>query len=70
MIFIPFWKKVLIEFFGLEETKYLKRKELKKKVYTAHEKNLIELTDKDIENLDENIPLKLRKYLPSTFSFY
>ena len=67
--FIPIGQKVWIEFWGLEETKYLKRKELKKKFYTAHNKNLIELTDKDIENLDDNMPIKLRKYLPPTFSF-
>ena len=45
------------------------RKEVKKKFYKAHKKNLIELTDKDIENLDDNMPIKLRKYLPPTFSF-
>ena len=67
--FIPIGQKVWIEFWGLDETKYLKRKELKKKFYQAHKKNLIELTDKDIENLDDNMPIKLRKYLPPTFSF-
>ena len=67
--FIPIGQKVWIEFWGLEETKYLKRKELKKRFYIANKKNLIELTDKDIENLDDNMPIKLRKYLPPTFSF-
>src|SRR3989344_6089574 len=67
--FIPIGQKVWIEFWGLEETKYLKRKELKKKFYIANKKNLIELTEKDIENLDDNMPIKLRKYLPPTFSF-
>jgi hypothetical protein len=67
--FIPIGQKVWIEFWGLEETKYLKRKELKQKFYAAHNKNLINLTDKDIENLDDNMPIKLRKYLPPTFSF-
>jgi len=67
--FIPIGQKVWIEFWGLEETKYLKRKTLKKKFYEAHKKNLIELTDKDIENLDDIMPIKLRKFLPPTFSF-
>jgi hypothetical protein len=67
--FIPIGQKVWVEFWGLEETKYLKRKELKKKFYKAHNKNLIELTDKDIENLDDIMPIKLRKFLPPTFSF-
>lgn len=67
--FIPIGQKVWIEYWGLEETAYIKRKELKKKFYAAHNKNLIELTDKDIENLDDSMPVKLRKFLPPTFSF-
>ena len=67
--FIPLGQKVWIEFWGLEEEKYLKRKELKRKFYEQNKKNLIELTDKDIENLDDVMPRKLRPYLPPTFSF-
>ena len=67
--FIPIGQKVWIEFWGLEETKYIKRKELKKQFYQTNKKNLIELTDKDIENLDDVMPIKLRKFLPPTFSF-
>jgi len=67
--FIPIGKKLWIEYWGLEEKKYLKRKELKKKLYKKYDKNLIDLTDKDIENLDDILPLKLRPYLPSNFSF-
>ncbi len=67
--FIPIGQKVWIEFWGLQETKYLNRKELKKKFYTAHQKNLIELNDKEIENLDDIMPLKLRPFLPPAFSF-
>lgn len=67
--FIPIGQKVWIEFWGLEEEKYLKRKELKRKFYNQNKKNLIELTDKDIENLDDVMPIKLRPYLPPTFSF-
>ncbi len=67
--FIPLGQKVWIEFWGLEEEKYLKRKELKRRFYEQNKKNLIELTDKDIENLDDVMPRKLRPYLPPTFSF-
>ena len=67
--FIPLGQKVWIEFWGLEKEKYLKRKELKKKFYSQNNKNLIELSDKDIEKLDDIMPIKLRPFLPSTFSF-
>lgn len=66
--FIPIGK-VWIEYWGLEDEKYLKRKELKKELYKKYDKNLIDLTDKDIEKLDDILPLKLRPYLPSNFSF-
>ena len=66
--FIPIGK-VWIEYWGLEDEKYLKRKKLKKELYRKYDKNLIELTDKDIEKLDDILPLKLRPYLPSNFSF-
>lgn len=67
--FIPLGQKIWIEFWGLEKEKYLKRKELKRRFYEQNKKNLIELTDKDIENLDDVMPRKLRPYLPPTFSF-
>jgi hypothetical protein len=67
--FIPLGQKVWIEFWGLEEEKYVKRKEVKKGFYKKHGKNLIELGEKDIENLDDILPVKLRPFLPSTFSF-
>lgn len=67
--FIPIGQKVWIEFWGMDEEKYIKRKELKKKYYKDNNKNLIELTDKDIEQLDDMMPIKLRPYLPATFSF-
>ena len=44
--FIPMGK-VWIEYWGLEDEKYLKRKDLKKELYEKNKKNLIELTDKD-----------------------
>ena len=67
--FIPIGQKVWIEYWGLDEEKYLKRKEIKKNFYKKYEKNLIELENKDIENLDDMMPIKLRPYLPPTFSF-
>jgi len=67
--FIPYGQNVYIEYWGIDEEKYLKRKELKKIYYKKNAKNLIELTDKDIEKLDDVMPIKLRPYLPSTFSF-
>lgn len=68
--FIPIWKKVYIEYWWLEEdTKYKERKELKIKFYKEKHKNLIELTDKDIENLDDIMPVRLRPFLPSSFNF-
>jgi len=41
----------------------------KKQFYEKDQKKLIELTDKDIENLDDVMPIKLRPFLPPTFSF-
>jgi len=67
--FIPIGRKVWIEYWGLEEVKYLKRKELKKRFYEKNQKHLIELNDKDVEQLDDILPIKLRGYLPETFSF-
>jgi len=67
--FIPIGQKVWIEFWGLDELKYNKRKEIKKSFYKKNKKNLIELTDKDVENLDDIMPIKLRPFLPPTFSF-
>ncbi len=58
-----------IEFWGLDELQYNKRKEIKKSFYKKYKKNLIELTDKDVENLDDIMPIKLRPYLPPTSSF-
>jgi len=67
--FIPLGQKVWIEFWGLDEEKYNKRKILKKQFYKKNKKNLIELNDKDIERLDDVMPIKLRPFLPPTFSF-
>jgi hypothetical protein len=66
--FIPLGK-VWIEYWGLEESKYKKRKETKKKIYAKHDMKLIELTDKDIEKIDDVMPIKLRPFFPNDFSF-
>ena len=67
--FIPLGQKVWIEFWGTDEERYAKRKILKKQFYQKNKKNLIELNDKDIERLDDVMPIKLRPFLPPTFSF-
>ncbi|MBA7569935.1 hypothetical protein ES708_11677 [subsurface metagenome] len=61
--------KVWIEYWGFQDKKYLKRKELKKELYKKYDRKLIELTDKDIETLDDILPVKLRPYFPDDFSF-
>jgi len=61
--------KIWIEYWGLQDKEYLKRKELKKELYEKYDKNLLELTDKDIANLDDILPKKLHPYFPSGFNF-
>jgi hypothetical protein len=61
--------KVWIEYWGLEDEKYINRKKMKKSIYERNNMKLIELSDKDIENLDDIMPLKLRSHLPKNFSF-
>ena len=67
--FLPYDKKVWIEFWGLDDEKYIARKELKKKFYTQNNKILIEISEKDIELLDDILPKKLMPYLPKDFNF-
>ena len=56
-------KKIYVEFWGLEENKdYAARKKEKLEIYSKHKFNLIELNDFDVENLDEKLASKLRKY--------
>ena len=66
--FLPYDKKVWIEFWGLDDEKYIARKELKKKFYTQNNKILIEISEKDIEILDDILPKKLMPYLPKDFN--
>lgn len=68
--FIPIGKKVYIEYWGLEgSSDYDERRNEKIRLYTENKKNLIELREKDIENLDDTLPVLLRPFLPETFSF-
>ncbi len=56
-------KAVYIEFWGLEnDPKYSKRKKVKKNIYNKYELNLIEISDKHIENLDDHLPRMLLKF--------
>ena len=55
--------KVYIEFWGLEnEPNYVKRKEIKKSIYQKYNFKLIELTDKEVFNLDDILPRMLLKF--------
>lgn len=62
--YIPSWngrpQGVYIEYWGLEnDEKYLERKKKKLELYHNNELPLIELTDEDIQNLDDILPRKL-----------
>ena len=55
--------KVYIEYWGLENNpKYLERKEKKIELYEKYGFNLIQLEDKDVQNLDDILPRLLLKY--------
>lgn len=55
--------KVYIEYWGLDEdVKYIERKKVKIEIYKKYNFKLIELTNKDLENLDDVLPKKLLKY--------
>ncbi|MCC3372302.1 glycerol kinase [Cohnella sp. REN36] len=55
--------KVYIEFWGLENNeRYTERKKEKLSIYAKYGFNLIELDNRDIENLDDLLPKKLLKF--------
>lgn len=58
--FIPGYN-IYIEFWGLdEEEKYKERKKRKLELYAKYNFKLIELSEKDLNNLDETLAMKLR----------
>jgi len=60
--------KVYIEYWGYEnDSKYLHRKRIKQGIYKKYGFNLIELEDKDIQNLDDVLPKKLLKFGVQTY---
>jgi len=55
--------KVYIEFWGYDnDEKYLARKQKKQAVYQKYNFNLIELTDEEVQNLDDILPRMLLKF--------
>ncbi|MEM9539267.1 MAG: hypothetical protein AAGA60_07105 [Cyanobacteria bacterium P01_E01_bin.42] len=55
--------KVYIEYWGYEnDRKYLERKKEKQRLYQQYELNLIEITDKNIRDLDDFLPKMLLKF--------
>jgi hypothetical protein len=55
--------KVWIEYWGYEnKPEYLDRKKKKQAIYQKYGVNLIELTEKDIQNLDDVLPQKLLQF--------
>lgn len=60
--------KIYIEFWGLEnEPKYAARKKAKKAIYEKYNFKLIELTDKEVFNLDDVLPRMLLKFGVQTY---
>ncbi len=54
--------KVYIEYWGLDEEKYLVKKTWKLDIYKKNGFHLIELFEKDISNLDDKLPAKLLEF--------
>lgn len=55
--------QVYIEYWGYEnDPQYAARKQEKLKLYRANELNLLELSDEHIEQLDDRLPILLRKF--------
>ena len=55
--------KVYIEYWGYEnDSKYLARKQRKIELYNQYGFNLIELQDKEVQNLDDVLPRLLLKH--------
>ena len=57
--YIPNKGGVYIEYWGLDEEKYLANKKRKLEIYNKYNFNLIELFEKDVSNLEDTLPAKL-----------
>jgi hypothetical protein len=56
-------KAIFIEYWGLEnDIKYQERKKAKLEIYRQNELALIELTDADLQNLDDVLTRKLVEF--------
>ena len=54
--------KVYIEYWGLDEEKYLAKKKRKLDIYKKYNFNIIELFEKDVSNLEDTLPAKLLNF--------
>ena len=54
--------RVFIEYWGMDDEKYLAKKKWKLEIYKKNNIDLIELTEKDVANLDDTLAAKLRKF--------
>lgn len=59
--------KVYIEYWGLEDKKYTDRKKQKKAIYKKYNFSLLELTEKEVKNLDDILPKMLLEYGIQTY---
>ncbi|BCN94273.1 hypothetical protein THMIRHAM_20580 [Thiomicrorhabdus immobilis] len=60
--------KVYIEYWGYEnEPRYLARKKAKQEIYAKYGFNLIELTEKEVQNLDDHLPRLLLDFGIQTY---
>ena len=55
-------KGVYIEFWGLEDTKYIDRKKKKLELYKKYNLALISLSEEDVKNIDDLLPIKLLEH--------
>lgn len=55
-------EQIYIEFWGLEDTKYLDRKKKKLALYEQNGLKLVGLTEEDVKNIDDTLPIKLLKH--------
>jgi len=67
--YIPIGKKCYIEYWGLEDKRYAKRRRKKVEIYRKYKYNLVEIENRDIDRLPDVLPHKLIPYLPENFRF-